>query len=293
MGMDAAILDWLKMDSPWIGGSPTTKDVCEVCGDGIVIHDTLDNCDDGNKIDGDGCNSSWIVEKGWICSGGSPISIDICKSQCGDGIIVPLYEEWDDNNLINDDGWSSLCLIETGFLCNTSYSSLINSVWYEFWGDGKNYGLNLCDDGNTKNGDGWSSTCTIESGFICSGGTPSRRDTWIEICGDSKYYSGNECDDGNIINNDGWSSTCELEKCYHCVGGSPTSKDTWSLLYITPNITSISIDNTITVSFSHSMNQSLITLNDLQITIDSSYFIDYSWSSKFTDSHTLIIKNYL
>ena len=151
----------------------------------------------------------------------------------------------------------------------------------------KKYGVNPWDDGNIQNGDGWSSTWNIEPGYECQYGTPTKRDTWREICGDSKYYGGNECDDGNIVDNDGWSSTCELERCYQCIGGSPKSKDTWSLLYITPYISSISIDNTITISFNHVMNQTSITLSDIQVTIDTYYFIDYSWSASYTDSQTL------
>ena len=134
-----------------IGQSPSSKDIWgEVCGDGIVIHDTVVNWDDRNFIDGDGWSSTWTVERGWVWSGGTPVSIDIWKTQCGDGIIAPLIEEWDYKNLANGDGWSSSCSIEEGYICRNDYSALINSVWYEIWGDGKKYGINLWDDGNKK-----------------------------------------------------------------------------------------------------------------------------------------------
>ena len=35
-------------------------------------------CDDGNLIDGDGCNSTCMVEENWSCSGGSPTNKDTC-----------------------------------------------------------------------------------------------------------------------------------------------------------------------------------------------------------------------
>ena len=37
------------------GGDESNPDICsEQCGDGFVIVDTLENCDDGNLIDDDG-----------------------------------------------------------------------------------------------------------------------------------------------------------------------------------------------------------------------------------------------
>ena len=231
------------------GGSPTSRDYWdEICGDGIVVYDTETNWDDGNFINGDGWSSTCVIEAGWTWSGGTSISPDICKTTWGDRIIAVGIEEWDDGNAKNIDGCSTYWKLEDGFTWINDYSAAINTHWYEIWGDGKKYGFNPWDDGNTKNGDGCSSNWIVESGYEWTGGTPTLRDTWIEIWGDSKYFGGSECDDGNRINGDGWSSKCELDKCYEWVGGSQTSKDTWSLLYITPSINKISIDNTITIS---------------------------------------------
>lgn len=36
-------------------------------------------CDDGNKINGDGCSSTCEVETGYTCNGGSPSSKDTCS----------------------------------------------------------------------------------------------------------------------------------------------------------------------------------------------------------------------
>lgn len=54
----------------------TSKACREICGDGILF---VLACDDGNKLDGDGCSSNCNVETGWSCSGGSSNSSSKCK----------------------------------------------------------------------------------------------------------------------------------------------------------------------------------------------------------------------
>jgi cysteine-rich repeat protein len=48
----------------------------ENCGDGKNFG--LNECDDGNTVDGDGCSSTCDIEEGWICSGGTSSTNDIC-----------------------------------------------------------------------------------------------------------------------------------------------------------------------------------------------------------------------
>ena len=198
-------------------------------------------------------------------------------------------EQCDDGNIKIGDGCDTYCKVESGFQCTTNYSALVNNVCTEICGDSKHMGVNQCDDGNTISGDGCSSACMIESGFTWTGGTTTKRDTCTETCGDSKNMGVNEWDDGNLKNGDGWSSTCELETCYQCIGGTSTSTDVWSLLYIVPNITSVTSGNTVVVSFSYAMKQASISLNDLQVTISSSYTIDFSWSASYSNTTTLNI----
>jgi len=40
-----------------------------VCGDGF--NHGINECDDWNFEDNDGCNSTCFVEEGWFCTGGS------------------------------------------------------------------------------------------------------------------------------------------------------------------------------------------------------------------------------
>lgn len=44
----------------------------ETCGDGIL--EAVEQCDDGNRRDGDGCSSECKVEAGWLCSHTNPSS---------------------------------------------------------------------------------------------------------------------------------------------------------------------------------------------------------------------------
>jgi cysteine-rich repeat protein len=48
----------------------------EKCGDGLNFG--LLECDDGNKLDGDGCSAKCQVELDWTCFGGTPTSSDKC-----------------------------------------------------------------------------------------------------------------------------------------------------------------------------------------------------------------------
>ena len=79
-----------------------------VCGDAVRV--VGEQCDDGNVLNGDGCNSSCQVEWGYSsCGVDAPAS---CGTVCGDGIKVST-ELCDDGNNINGDGCSASCGIET------------------------------------------------------------------------------------------------------------------------------------------------------------------------------------
>ena len=71
-----------------------------VCGDGVLLRN-VEQCDDGNRVDGDGCDKTCRIERGRRA-----------PSICGNGV-RELGEECDDGNKINDDGCSERCLSET------------------------------------------------------------------------------------------------------------------------------------------------------------------------------------
>ena len=241
----------------WSGGSSTNKDTwTAICGDSkkIIGHEAWE---DGNVVNGDGCSSTCTIETGYSWSGGTISSVDICTLKCGDGKKFP-SEFCDDGNLDNNDGWSSTCKVETGFTCIDGDTNN-RDICSEVCGDGIVYvdTATNWDDGNLLDGDGCSHDWLVEYGYTWNGGTPSSPDVCKAKCGDGILLSDVEqCDDGDIKIGDG----CDT---YQCVGGISTSADAWSLLYIVPNITSVTSGNTAEVSFSHAMKQASISLNDL------------------------------
>lgn len=89
------------------GGSKTTADTCkEVCGDGYNFDATGtwsvgDACDDGNKINNDGCSYKCVVEDGWYCEPGSASDTSTatnCYEICNDGLDFGTYECDTDGN---------------------------------------------------------------------------------------------------------------------------------------------------------------------------------------------------
>ena len=116
-----------------VGGSPSTPDIWnDIWGDGIVVDNAVENCDDGNTINGDGWSSQCKVEKGYFCKNSS-LTISICNAVWGDGLrkgncylifyhtLKPKFqlglEKWDDGNVLDSDGWSSLWMIDPGYTC--------------------------------------------------------------------------------------------------------------------------------------------------------------------------------
>ena len=108
-----------------------TTDVPALCGNGVV--DPGEACDDGNLVDGDGCEAS--------CQLGEPV--------CGNGVVDP-GEACDDGNLVDGDGCEASC--EVGeVLC----------------GNGLLDPGEACDDGNGQPDDGCGQGCATECGFLC------------------------------------------------------------------------------------------------------------------------------
>ena len=62
-----------------------------ICGDGILSLNNGESCDDGNNLDGDGCDADCKV-----------------RAACGNGVLEP-GEECDDGNRIDGDGCSAAC----------------------------------------------------------------------------------------------------------------------------------------------------------------------------------------
>jgi len=154
-----------------------SKDDEAVCGNGKV--EAGEACDDGNKVDGDGCHSDCTVE-----------FVPDAEPVCGNGKVED-GEACDDGNKVDGDGCHSDCTIE--LLPDTE----------PVCGNGKVEDGEACDDGNKVDGDGCSSKCQKESAPADS------------HCGNGKVESDETCDDGNTVDGDGCSSKCLKENGYY------------------------------------------------------------------------------
>jgi cysteine-rich repeat protein len=165
-----------------------------VCGDLFVNADVDEECDDGNKDSGDGCDEDCKVE----------IPVD-----CGDNVFdADIGEECDDGGNEAGDGCGPGCWIE---------------------GCGNNYldPGEACEDNNTVDGDGCSADCKSnetcgngikDPGEGCDDGDGDDTDECpasceAAVCGDGFVQSGVEsCDDGNAVADDGCTE-CILDSC--------------------------------------------------------------------------------
>ena len=183
-----------------------------------------EQCDDGNTIEGDGCDSNCTksgcgngitVGPQEECDAGSP-AIDGSKPGNDDksGTATPPGSKCDTHCLLKNCGNHR---IEGGELCDDGNSfnndgcdtdpSAIPAVGICLGSGCGNGIVNMaemmadpnggCDDGNTVSGDGCSSTCKVE------------------FCGDgvSNNAPNETCDDGNTVSGDGCNSTCQAEFC--------------------------------------------------------------------------------
>jgi len=150
------------------------------CGNGIV--DIGEVCDDGNLIDGDGCDSNCTV------------------SACGNGISAG-GETCDDGNTTNGDGCSSSCQVEPCWSCNGEPSSCSLSP-----------SGSSCEDGVFCNG---TDTCAMgicqHTGDPCVGG-PECNNVCDETHATCNLPFGTSCTtDGDICTDD----VCDNGSCTH------------------------------------------------------------------------------
>ena len=131
------------------------------------VLDDFEECDDGNRRNGDGCSrdckieagcGNGTVEDGEECDDGNKRDGDGCNRLCLDESLLNCGneradsgEECDDGNRTSGDGCDERCRAE-GAACGNSFRSP---------GGGETL-AEECDDGNTDDGDGCSSSCSCE-----------------------------------------------------------------------------------------------------------------------------------
>jgi cysteine-rich repeat protein len=215
------------------------------CGDGIV--EGLEQCDDGNVVNGDGCSNSCetnvcgnsTIESGEQCDDGNTINGDgcsaLCQSNvCGNSVIEP-GEECDDGNAVSGDGCSSLCVFEGCPLTGTWRSlSPFDRVWtFVEAPDGTLSGLAYPPTSPSTvtplTGSRTGTTVSISLGGQVATGTMNDCDglsltlasiqfdltrTRSTYCGDGTTQAPDEsCDDGNFVNGDGCTVACAAAIC--------------------------------------------------------------------------------
>ena len=190
------------------------------CGDMGI--DPGELCDDGNRVDDDGCTNACtlptcgdlIVQAGEECDDGNDVDNDGCTvecklPQCGDGLIQP-GEECDAGD---GNGAGKACKAD----CKANVC-----------GDGDKGPGEGCDDGNEVDDDLCTNACKLAScgdgvlqdGESCDDGNDLDTDACTNnctdaICGDGKVYEGvEECDDADENSNQGaCTSSCKIAVC--------------------------------------------------------------------------------
>ena len=195
------------------------------CGDGEL--NAGEACDDGNDVDGDGCESSCV------------------PTACGNGVIDG--PEHCDGNAFDGQTCASLGFTSGTLYCSNTCRFDTERCEIAVCGDGRTSTGEACDDGNRVSGDGCSRDCVVEycgdgrlsAGEQCDGVNvrgltcasfgyalaPLRCDAdcnldlsgceQLPLCGDGMLDAdlGEECDDGNAIDGDGCAAGCVAESC--------------------------------------------------------------------------------
>src|SRR5690606_15523559 len=137
---------------------PREGDECVArCGDGEISGS--EQCDDGNRLSGDGCSAGCSREAGYECASPGETCV---LSQCGNGEVEG-DEGCDDGNQTAGDGCGPTCQNEPTFERNDDGVPVAQLRC----GDGLKTGNEQCDDGNTADGDGCSAQCREEEGYGC------------------------------------------------------------------------------------------------------------------------------
>jgi len=190
-------IDELRIVQRMLSSAEIQADLVRAVQCGNRILEATEQCDDGNRENGDDCINSCEVAfcrdgvrktSGTApfesCDDGNQNNNDAClnnceAARCGDNVIHAGHEVCDDGNQLNNDACDN---------CNLAVC-----------GDGilRTQGVNpeQCDDHNTVNTD----ACAF-----CKDA----------VCGDGFVHAGFEtCDDRNTIPNDGCSAQCITETC--------------------------------------------------------------------------------
>jgi cysteine-rich repeat protein len=166
-------------------GPGTSCPLPPACGDWFL--QPGEACDDGNGVDGDGCDhdcsltscGNGVVTAGESCDDENNVDGDGCDrgciiTACGNGVVTA-GESCDDGNSVDGDGCDRGCVDSR---C----------------GNGVRADNEACDDGNDVDGDGCDHGCVVTA------------------CGNGIVTAGERCDDGNVVDGDGCERGCAITR---------------------------------------------------------------------------------
>lgn len=148
----------------------------ELCGNGSL--DPTEMCDDGNRVDGDGCDSNCAreaycgdgaVDTGEACDDGNNRSGDGCRSDC--------QSDESCGNGITDFAVGEICDGEPD--CGPDCASVAATC-----GDGTMDASEQCDDGNIDPWDGCNAACQDEVAMVLSALSLAGRSVGCDLNGD-------------------------------------------------------------------------------------------------------------
>ncbi len=173
-----------------------------LCGNGDL--DGTEQCDDGNRTNGDGCSYQCRIE--------IPDPLD----RCGNGIHEPQFnEQCDDGNVSNEDQCNNACEIVCTLDSQCPSGQCTDGVCESACGNGDHEPElgEQCDDGNSVNTDQCTNACirTCSNDSQCPSGE-CEGGLCTSTCGNGipEPQHGEQCDDGNTSNEDECNNACVI-----------------------------------------------------------------------------------
>ena len=200
--------------------------VAAACGDGIVT--APEQCDDGNAVNGDGCDATCRFSCAMdaqcidadVCNGTERCdtvahrcvagaraadgtrcgTYQLCRTgrcvmgACGDALVSSPEEQCDDGNAVNGDGCETTCRFSCAMDSQCADPEPCN-------------GAERCDTAAHRcaRGTNLPDGTACGTGLVCRAGACS-----TTRCGNRIVEAPEQCDDGNAVNGDGCDTTCRF-----------------------------------------------------------------------------------